>query len=72
MSVTILPGPFEHVTKQHLLARGLALSTVRRGAHVRTVAHRPVVPVLTNVVRLTGRESAVESIFKWLAPEMHR
>lgn len=69
-TVTILPGPFEDVTKQRLLARGLALSSVRRGSHVRTEADR--VPVLTNVVRLTGRESAVEAIFQWLAPEIHR
>lgn len=60
--VTILPGPFEHVTKQHLLARGLALSNVRRGPHLRTVAHRPVVPVLTNVVRMPTRLS-VDAIF---------
>lgn len=67
--VTILPGPFEHLTKANLRARGLALSSVRRGSHVRTVASRPVP---RNVVRLTGRESAVEAIFKWLAPEINR
>lgn len=69
MNITVLPGPFEDVTKQRLLARGLALSNVQRGSHVRTVADRPVP---RNVVRLTGRESAVEAIFKWLAPEIHR
>lgn len=68
-AITILPGPFEDVTKQRLLARGLALSSVQRGSHVRTVADRPVP---RNVVRLPRRESAVEAIFKWLAPEMHR
>lgn len=61
-TVTILPGPFEDVTKQRLLARGLALSSVRRGSHVRTVADRPVA-VLRNVVAL--RPSVVESIFEF-------
>ena len=37
-----------------------------------TVAHRPRVPTLPNVVALHKRESAVEAIFNWLAPEMHR
>lgn len=58
--VTILPGPFEHLTKANLLALGLALSNVQRGSHVRTVADR--VPVLTNVVRLP-RRLVVDSIF---------
>lgn len=62
-TVTILPGPFEDVTKQRLIARGLALSNVRRGSHVRTEADRPVV-VLTKLVRLP-RQSVVESIFRF-------
>lgn len=62
-AITILPGPFEHLTKANLRARGLALSSVQRGSRVRTDAHRPFVPVLTNVLVL--RPSIVESIFRF-------
>lgn len=60
-AITILPGPFEHLTKANLRARGLALSSVQRGSHVRTVADRPV---LTNVVRLP-RRLVVDEIFRF-------
>lgn len=62
--VTILPGPFEQLAKQHLIARGLALSNVQRGSHLRTVAHRPFVPVLRNVVTLR-RRLVVDEIFRF-------
>lgn len=71
--IIVLPNAMEWATRQRLIAEGFALSNVRGRRRLLTVARRPVrIPTLTNVVALPKRESAVEAIFQWLAPEMHR
>ena len=71
-TVIICPNAMEWATRHGLIARGFALSNVCGRKRMLTVAHRPRVPTLPNVVALHKRESAVEAIFNWLAPEMHR
>lgn len=66
--IVVLPNALEWATRKGLIVSGFVLSNVRGKRRTLTVAHWPA----RKLARTPKRESAVEAIFQWLAPEMHR
>lgn len=66
--IVVLPNAMEWATRHQLITSGFTLRHVRGTRRMLTVASWPA----RKLARAPKKESAVEAIFQWLAPEMHR